>query len=204
MVRKFIIIALALLAAKNCMSIVTEPQINTCYSANKEYKLVISPFFCNEHTCLTHEEIDSLGNNISKEFLSQTLNVFKKMNGEYVKITSYEISNDILYLDVPGFHYFISNDAKFVIIEDRYNISWRVLRLDAGSFQLKTYRGEQMFDLSHNEYARCLNEIYGYSEKIKGLCMIWTNVRNSLKIRIRYFNTIENRYIYKNLKIDMQ
>jgi hypothetical protein len=196
----FILITFLLSFANECMSTMTEPHLYTSYSSNKEYKLVVSPFFCNEVNCLTHEEIDSLEGDINKEFLSQKLFIYKKMSSEYVKIISCEVLCEQIYLDIPGSHYFISNDGQTVVLEDKLNIRWCIFKMTGPTFQLSEFRGEDTFGLSQKEYGKCCADIYGYTEKFNG-CMVRTNVKNSLRIRIRYFSITHNKYVNKKTEI---
>lgn len=205
MVKMFysIMILLFLIGHKGMCSI-SEPHLFICYSENKEYKLVVSPSYCNENTCLTLDEIDSLGNKIDKEFLSQMLFIYKKTNGKYLKMISYLVPKEQKYLEVPHARYFISNDGKTVVMEDRLNIVWNIFKLESGGyFQLQELRGENLFDLKQKEYERCLEEIHGYTEKFFG-CKVWTKVKNSLKIRIRYFSIVQSKYIYKKIEIQFE
>ena len=201
MVKQLIIIVLSFFISNQCLSSISESHLFICYSANGEYKLVVSPTFCNEVNCLTLDEIDSLKECILPEFLSQTIYVYKKDKAHYVKVASYEIPKDNIYLDIPSAQYFISNDGNTVILEDKQNIRWHLLKLDSPLAKIKEFRVENLFDFSLEQYEKCLGAGYNISKSIKKTCRIQTKVKDSLKIKARYFSIKKGKFICKKTEI---
>jgi|GEM_PF-6282489 len=201
---KYVLITLGFffLSVHNCFSTISEPHIYTSYSANKEYKLLVSPFYCNEDSCLTLDEIDSLENNINEEWKTQSLYIYKHINGRYIKIAVFDVPTGQLTVDVPyPSYYYISNDGNTVVKEERRELKWYVLKLNETSFDLSSYSWADLFNLKFEEFTRYVKEVSPYVIPLKTKSRVWTKVKNSLKIKLRYFDMNKQQYIYKNTEI---
>ena len=163
--------------------------------------LKVSPRFCNEDRCLSYEERKFIEDSLDIEFQQQLLYVYRFENGKYCKKWVYEVPIDQFYFGGFINSYFISNDGQTVIMEDQANISWSVFKLVEQTFSVNTFRGEELFGLKQKEYERCLEEVHGYATKMKGLCKIWTRVKDSLKIKIRFYDMNKQKYVYKKTEV---
>lgn len=178
---------------KSGYSSIYEPSIDTVYSENKIYKVIISPLFCNKDSCLPNSyKLSYLNTTIDSDFRKQQIFSYKQVNDKYQKINIYEVPVNKFFFS-GGYNTKLSNDGTKVMFFNPNELYGAIINMKE-TVNIVEFNVFSDFNLSPSESVR-LNEELRFKEGKSKILVKLTNDRCT--IRLCYYNEKGKRYLNK-------
>jgi hypothetical protein len=226
MKRILLIIILVYLIGNPLMAIFpsnNELCIDTVYSHNRKYAIIVKPKMCNKYECYGAsffcKNRDSLIANF-QEVDKQIIYLLQEEDGNYHEINNYEVSpNDTYLYSYRDNKFFLTDDGKFIVREIRelfpkpgstlYSLYWEIFKIEKDSLMLckdapflYSVSLLDCLELYPNEQIRFMKDYTDkYIQKEENPFKLTISIRDAIIIKARYYSVHRKRYVRKRITV---
>ncbi len=190
---KYIFVFFTIFIVLSGYSSTYEPLINTVYSKNKIFKVVICPLFCKEDSLLSDSyKLSYLDSTIDCNFRKQQITLYKLINNKYDKQNNYEVPIEKFFFS-GGYNVELSNDGTKILFFYTDGLYGAIINLKDSLNVLEFYLFSE-FNLSPYESGRLNEELNSQKGKSK-IKLKLTN--DKCIICLYYYNEKRKQYFNK-------